>query len=146
MTSVALPDVNVLLALAWPNHQFHAPARAWFRALGRRRWATCAITQLGFIRLSSNPAFTPDAKSPAECRQLLRQMLRKGKHYYLDKLPSVADRAGDSLYSRMLGHQQVTDAYLVYLCRKSGFRLATFDQRLAAIGEGAEVTCINALD
>ena len=60
-SSLYLLDANVLLALAWPNHQFHAAAT---RAMGRSRgrWATCALTQLGFIRLSSNPAAIPGAK------------------------------------------------------------------------------------
>jgi predicted nucleic acid-binding protein len=54
-SSLLLLDVNVLLALAWPNHQFHAAALRELQPR-RGRWATCALTQLGFIRLSSNPA------------------------------------------------------------------------------------------
>ena len=27
---IALPDVNVLVALAWPNHVHHEQARGWF--------------------------------------------------------------------------------------------------------------------
>jgi predicted nucleic acid-binding protein len=54
-SDLLLLDVNVLLAMAWPNHQFHL---AVVRRLESRpnRWATCAITQLGFIRLSANQA------------------------------------------------------------------------------------------
>ncbi len=61
-SDLLLLDVNVLLALAWPNHQFHAAAIAALSS--RARWATCALTQLGFIRLSSNPAAIATAKSP----------------------------------------------------------------------------------
>jgi predicted nucleic acid-binding protein len=73
-SSLLLLDVNVLLALAWPNHQFHV---ASLRALQSRRdrWATCALTQLGFIRLSSNPAAIPTAKGPAEAAALLEAMV-----------------------------------------------------------------------
>ncbi|MCC6764048.1 MAG: hypothetical protein IT293_05225 [Deltaproteobacteria bacterium] len=49
----ALLDTNVLLALAWPNHQHHSAAHGWFAARAKKGWATCAFTQLGFIRLSS---------------------------------------------------------------------------------------------
>ena len=51
-----LLDVNTLLALAWPNHQFHRPVVARLDQRPPPRWATCALTQLGFVRLSSNPA------------------------------------------------------------------------------------------
>lgn len=47
-----LIDVNALLALAWPT-PMHAVAEDWFFALGRTAWATCTVTELGFIRLSS---------------------------------------------------------------------------------------------
>jgi predicted nucleic acid-binding protein len=77
-----LADVNVLLALAWPNHQFHRPARSWF---GSRSgpWLTCALTELAFIRLSSNPAFTPHAKTPLEATLLLDAMTRHPDHAFL---------------------------------------------------------------
>jgi toxin-antitoxin system PIN domain toxin len=137
-----LLDVNVLLALAWPTHQFYADARSWFRRHSRQGWATCAVTQLGFIRLSSNPAFTPDAKTPGESRELLVQLTEIGKHRYLDTMPSLADKASRDVFARILGHKQITDAYLVHICRDFGCRLATFDQRLAAVGNGREVLCI----
>lgn len=140
--SIFLLDVNVLLALAWPNHQFHSDARIWFRKHARQGWATCAVTELGFVRLSSNPAFTPDAKPPAECRELLVHLTQAGRHRYLDKLPSLADKSSRDVFARTLGHQQVTDAYLVQICRELRCRLATFDQRLTAVGNGREVLCI----
>ena len=62
----ALLDINVLLALAWPDHQHHAAAHGWFAQESRLGWATCAFTQLGFIRLSSNPAYTSGAVIPVE--------------------------------------------------------------------------------
>ena len=58
-----LLDANVLLALAWPNHEFHETAHRWWTH-SRKRWATCALTELAFIRLSSNPEFTRHAFSP----------------------------------------------------------------------------------
>ena len=60
----ALLDVNVLLALAWPNHQHHAASHRWFRREAGNGWAICALTQLAFIRLSSNPAYTAEAVGP----------------------------------------------------------------------------------
>jgi hypothetical protein len=133
-----LLDVNVLLALAWPNHQFHAAA---VRALGasRRQWATCALTQLGFLRLSSNPAAISGAKSPAECAALLATMVSDPLHVYLDRLPSVTD---GMVFRGLLGHNQITDAYLLHLARRHDAVFLTFDRRLlslAAAGQRVEV-------
>src|SRR5512137_2417140 len=87
--SPMLLDVNVLVALAWPNHQFHRLARGRLER-SREPWATCALTQLGFIRLSSNPAVVGISKTPLEAAALLAQFLRDPQHVYLDSLPAPA--------------------------------------------------------
>ena len=137
-SNLVLLDVNVLLALAWPNHQFHAAA---VRAIEtkRSRWATCALTQLGFIRLSSNPSVIPGGKSPAECAALLEAMVSDPLHVYFDRLPSVT---GSTMNRGLLGHNQVTDAYLLHLAHGHDAVFMTFDKRLlslAAAGQRVEV-------
>jgi toxin-antitoxin system PIN domain toxin len=122
----ALLDTNVLLALAWPNHQHHAQAHAWFASHSRKGWATCAFTQLGFIRLSSNPAYTSNAVSPQEAATLLKQWTRlKGHRFWASP---AAD--GPAIYARALGHQQVNDAWLVEVARRNSGWLVTLDTRL----------------
>ncbi len=128
----ALLDVNVLLALAWPNHQFHRPARRWF-AGHEGAWCTCALTQLGFVRLSSNPAFTDQAKLPAEATRILVNMTRHKGHRFIGELPSLESPAFVEAVERMLGHQQVTDGYLVALAHHHQIQLVTFDRRLEAL-------------
>jgi uncharacterized protein len=123
-----LLDVNVLMALAWPNHQFH---RAVLHRLDRAHapaWATCALTQLGFVRLSSNPAIVGLRKTPAEALGLLAELTRDGHHVYLEPLPALPSVA--SHFRRLLGHQQVTDAYLVALAETTGATLLTLDRRV----------------
>ena len=122
----ALLDTNVLLALAWPNHQHHVPAHNWFAAQARKGWATCAFTQLGFIRLSSNPAYTANAVSPQEAAALLQQWTRlKGHRFWTS--PAADD---STIYARAIGHQQVNDAWLVEVARRNAGRLVTMDTRL----------------
>lgn len=123
-----LLDANVLLALAWPNHQHHAAAHVWFKQASRRRWATCALTQLSFVRLSSNPAYTPAAVTPAEAAGLLMRLTAHGEHRYWAEL-AVPDA---QTFARAAGHQQVMDAYLVREAERRRGRLATFDRRVAA--------------
>jgi hypothetical protein len=55
---IPLPDLNVLVALTWPNHVHHAQARTWFLGVNRAGWATCPITEAGLIRVSSNRRVT----------------------------------------------------------------------------------------
>jgi len=130
----ALLDVNVLLALAWPNHQHHAAAHGWFRREGHHGWATCALTQLGFVRLSSNPAYTAAAVTPAQAANLLRRLVAHRGHRYWESLPAP----DPAMFGHVLGHQQVQDAYLVRLAERHRGRLATFDGRLTGHATRAE--------
>ena len=128
----ALPDVNVLLALAWPNHQFFTCARRWFNECSAR-WCTCVVTQLGFVRLSSNQSYTEHAKPPLEAVRLLTAMTRHPEHRFLSEYPPIDDVSFADVASRLMGHQQVTDAYLVVLARHHDVQLITFDRRIEAI-------------
>ncbi len=122
----ALLDTNVLLALAWPSHQHHAAAHEWFKAQSRHGWATCAFTQLGFVRLSSNPAYTSDAAAPQDAAALLHALLAHKRHRFW---PSPA-ADNPALYAQALGHQQVNDAWLVEVARRQRGRLVTLDTRM----------------
>lgn len=138
-SSSLLLDVNVLLALAWPNHQFHAAATRRFEA-SADRWATCALTQLGFIRLSSNRAVIPHATTPAEAAALLAAMVRDPLHVYLASLPSPVERDLLAGFGTILGPGQVTDAYLLALARRRHATFVTFDSRLRALAGSAVKT------
>lgn len=130
--SLLLLDVNALMALAWPNHQFH---RAIVTRLERRptpRWATCALTQLGFVRLSSNPAIVQARKTPAQAVSLLATLTNDQRHVFLEALPELSSDA--TVFRHLLGHQQVTDAYLLAVAKASGASLLTLDRRLVPPG------------
>jgi toxin-antitoxin system PIN domain toxin len=129
-----LLDVNVLLALAWPTHPHHARAEDWFLGLKKRPWATCTITELGFIRLSSNPRLTSDARPPSEARDLLAALAGVGKHErWTEPSAGALSRDVAAQLRRAVGHSQVTDAYLVALATAKGGRVATFDAGLRAV-------------
>lgn len=128
-----LLDLNVLLAIAWPNHQFHTAAMSALPS--PKRWATCALTQLGFIRLSSNPAVISTAKRPQEAAQLLARLVADPFHVYLDSLPAPASAEWLDAFALLLGHQQVTDAYLLRLAAANDAVLVTFDRRLQSVAQ-----------
>ncbi len=131
-SNLLLLDVNVLLALAWPNHQFHFVATERLTR-GRERWATCALTQLGFIRLSSNPAAVGVSKSPREVASLLSLLTQDSRHVYWNLLPSPANQEFLGGLERILGSKQVTDAYLLTLAIQNHAKLLTFDSGVSAI-------------
>jgi toxin-antitoxin system PIN domain toxin len=123
-----LLDVNALMALGWPNHQFHGVVVDRLEQQRTARWATCALTQLGFVRLSSNPAIVDVRKTPAEALAALAGPVADLQHYYLKPMSAPVDipRA----FRRLLGHQQVTDAYLLAVAAVNDSVLLTLDQRL----------------
>jgi uncharacterized protein len=128
----ALLDLNILMALLWPAHEHHETAHKWFRARSNARWATCPLTQLGFVRLVSNPAFSRDALPPAKAVALLAENVRHPAHeFWADTLQvPAAVKAGEPV---LQGHRQVTDAYLVALASRHKGALATFDRGLRAL-------------
>lgn len=126
---VALLDVNVLVALGWPNHRHHRVAKGWFAEEGKHGWATCALTDLGFIRLSSNPSFVSEPVSPVTAAEMLAQLKKMGRHVFWQS-PEVRD---SGLYRNLLGHQQVNDAWLAQLAAVNKGRLVTFDAGVVAL-------------
>lgn len=124
--SVHLLDTNLLIALAWPQHVHHAQAHVWFGKVGREAWATCPLTQLAFIRISANPKIIPDAVSPREALALLVKIVAvPGHQFWPDDISPTEAAAFTSL--ALVGHRQVTDAYLLALAQHHKAKLATFD-------------------
>ena len=129
---VALVDVNVLVALAWPNHVHHRAARGWFNGHHRRGWATTPITESGFVRVSSNRAAIPTTTTPTIAIEVLAAMAALAGHqFWVDDLSGVTDGFGDTTLVR--SHRDVTDAHLLALAEARGGALATFDTRMTRL-------------
>ena len=126
----ALLDLNVLIALAWPSHIHHFQAHQWFATAQDSGWATCPITQSGFIRLSSNPKIIPEAVAPSEALQLLAQITLLPKHLFWPDAIALAD-AVIFKDSNIIGYRQITDAYLLSLAIHNKGCLVSFDQGIA---------------
>ena len=131
--SLILPDINFLIALIWPNHIFHEAARQRMES-HRGKWATCALTELGFIRVSSVPAVLQLAVSPRQAAQFLTVTKSDRQHIYLDGGPSPAQYSWDLAQ----GHKQVTDAWLIGFAHHHQARLVTFDVKLRALSSDEE--------
>jgi uncharacterized protein len=133
-----LLDTNVLIALLWPSHERHGLAVKWFARHRAKGWASCPLTEAGFVRIVSNPAFSRDAVQPREAVHVLTANTAAKDHtFWPDELPFSETVAFAGV--RLMGHQQVTDAYLLGLAIRRGGILATLDERVAALTEARSV-------
>ncbi|TQN41397.1 hypothetical protein FHU33_0765 [Blastococcus colisei] len=138
---MALLDVNALVALAWDSHVHHVAIRSWFSTNAADGWATCPVTESGFVRVSSNRTVLPSALGTAAAREVLTGLRSAGVHRFLADDVSMVDADVPAT----AGHRQVTDAHLLTLARRRGVRLVTFDAGLAALAAGRDVELLRVL-
>ncbi len=135
----SLLDINVLLALHDTAHLDHQRAREWLSREIRHGWASCAVTQNGFVRVISQSRY-PSPISPSEAMARLRWATSSEHHEFWPCSVSLLDeRYVDP--RRVHGPRQVTDIYLLALAVEHGGRFVTFDgsiPRSAALGAGPE--------
>ncbi len=135
----ALLDVNVLIALLDAAHIHHQRASQWLEQSLHHGWASCPLTQNGCLRIMAQPAY-PQALPLAAVAQRLGQAAATPAHLFIADDYSLLD--ADSLHwPQLLGHRQVTDAYLLGLAVRHGCRFVSFDARVnlaAAPGAKAE--------
>ena len=124
---VALLDVNVLLALFDAQHVHHEAAHAWFEDNRVRGWATCAITENGFVRVVSNPRYPGRGTSAADAARRLQRLCSSAGHRFWTDAVSIRDEERFR-YRQLGGHRRVTDLWLLALAVSHDGLLATFDR------------------
>ena len=135
----ALLDVNVLLALLDADHVDHWAARSWMSDEIGHGWASCALTENGFVRVISQPRY-PSPISPSEAMERLSRATNTRYHEFWPCSFSLLEE--ERVNARHVhGPRQVTDVYLLALAVEKGGRLVTFDNRIprsAVAGASAE--------
>jgi hypothetical protein len=145
VSSIALLDVNVLVALFDPDHVHHEVAHDWFAGAGRSGWATSSLTESGFIRVLSNPAYRGTVARAADLAGRLRRFRDSGGHVFWNDGVSLLDGSLFDL-SRIAGHRQLTDIYLLGLACARGGRLVTFDRTIPVSAvKGATATSLDVI-
>ena len=136
-----LLDVNALVALAWDSHIHHLQIRQWFADNASTGWATCPVTESGFIRVSTNPKVLPSPIGFTAAQQVLQRLRAVGAHRFLtdDVSPVAPD------FPALSGYRQVTDAHLLTLARRHRTRLVTFDKAIGALAQGRDVEVLASL-
>lgn len=125
----ALLDVNVLLALLDRDHVDHQRAREWLATEIGDGWATCAITENGFVRIVSQPRY-PSPVPPAQAIERLAGATSTEHHAFWACTISLLDRVQIER-TRLHGPKQVTDAYLLALATSHQGRFVTFDRSVS---------------
>lgn len=124
---LAIPDVNVLVALTNPSHVFHTESHRWLT--GVERYATTPVTESGLVRMLLNPAVTGQRVTPAKALAVLRGIRADSRAGFLVDDSSLADAAVDT--TGLAGHKQVTDWHLLNLAARHDGVLVTFDRKIA---------------
>jgi uncharacterized protein len=126
--SRALLDVNFLLALFDDKHIAYEAAHEWFALNQANGWATCGVTENGFVRIISTPSYSQRITVKDAIEALHETTMTDECERWSDDVsildPSAFDR------SRLHSHRQITDAYLLALAVRHGGRLVTFDRSI----------------
>jgi toxin-antitoxin system PIN domain toxin len=134
-----LLDVNVLVALAVPSHVSHQRAHSWFRREPDRLWATCPLTQAGFLRVASRvfggPGGAAASQSVGNALAALEHDCRNPGHEYWPLDIDLRDLS-DSYRSRLIGPHQVADMLLLMLAHRHRGQLVTFDTGIRELASG----------
>jgi uncharacterized protein len=115
--------------------------RTWFVDNGHPGWATCPVTESGFVRVSSNPKVLPSAIGIDAALAVLSALRSAAGHRFLSDDVSLTD----SDVPALTGHRQVTDAHLLTLARRRGVCLLTFDAAILALARGRDVELLTVL-
>ena len=121
----ALLDVSVLIALFHPEHVHHEIAHDWFDEQLPFGFATCPLTENGFVRVVTNPR-GPVREDRGTVLTSLRALCENPQH---DFWPDAVSLRDDTLFDRQVhvSYLQLTDVYLLALATRMRGTLATFD-------------------
>ena len=110
-----LLDVNALVAWHHAGSPHHARFHAWAADVGRTNLRTCALTELGFIRVSMQ-VFGYTRQQAAKELSEMKKGIGFIEHAPSPRLPQWVTTAA-----------RTSDGYLVQLAMAAGITLATFD-------------------
>jgi len=121
-----LADVNVLVAWAWEAHSCHDRVENWIKSLQKQSGPallTCAITELGFLRVSLQiPGYSVDITTAQAALSSMKNARQLGHLFISD------DISGTVLPHWVRTPRQLTDAHLTQLAAAAQAQLATLDR------------------
>ena len=121
-------DVNVLISLCDPGHAFHRTAKTWILANASQGWASCPLTQNGCVRIVSQPSYSYQLPL-MEAIKTLQTLCQSAHHEFWPDELSLLDVTVFE-HSRIHGHRQLTDLYLLAMAVKHNGCFVTFDSAI----------------
>lgn len=128
--TVSLLDVNFLVALFDPSHLHHDPAHHWFSKHAKSGWATCPLTENGFVRVVCQARHLGGLRTPKALAGRLFELRQIGRYEFWNDRISLLDPGRFDL-EKLPGPGQITDVYLLALAVERRGRLVTFDRSIA---------------
>ena len=122
MTS--LLDVGVLISLLDANHAHHAAVMGWWKQ-NVNPWASCPITQNGYLRIVTQKNYANTISVNAAI-QKLTQAVSTPAHVFLSDNISLLNPQLVT-HRHIQGNKQFTDVYLLALSVSHGARFVTLD-------------------
>ena len=105
----------------------HDAAHQWFAEMGSQSWATCPITENGYVRIASHPNYPNRPGDVQAVLAILRQFCMAAGHHFWREDTSVREMLEPNT---LITHIQITDLYLLGLAVQHRGKLATFDHRI----------------
>jgi toxin-antitoxin system PIN domain toxin len=117
-------DVNIVVALIDPDHVHHRKVRQWIKTV-QLPWGTCAFTEAGFVRIATDRR--TGMFTVKEANEAL-ELLSRGPRFQFWPIHAGWAKLAAPFLHRIMGHQQITDAYLLGLAVNENGVLATLDK------------------
>lgn len=121
-----LLDINILIALADPDHEHHGKAEMFFLANHQRGWATCPLTENGFVRIVGNANYPKGPGSTDAACSILKQLCAHAGHRFWPDDYSLRGSASLPV------SKHLTDHYLLSLALHRQGKLVTLDRHIKA--------------
>lgn len=127
-----LPDVNFWLALAFQSHAHHPSAKTWMESAALQSCCFCRVTQMGFLRLSTNrKVFPVDALSMNEAWRVYDLLLTDDRVAFAEEPEDVEATWRSVTQLQSFSTNVWSDAYLAAFAREADMEIITFDRGFA---------------
>jgi toxin-antitoxin system PIN domain toxin len=138
-----LPDINVWLAGVWARHTQHDSGRRWFDE-ETDDLAVCRVTQMGLLRMVTNPAVTgPEVLSRRRAWEFFADLVADPRVRFLREPQNLESLWVAFSKKDDRNHKLWTDDYLAAFAQAAGAELVTFDRALAKRYPSVRIICLS---
>ncbi|HNQ87679.1 MAG TPA: PIN domain-containing protein [Verrucomicrobiota bacterium] len=125
-----LLDINVLVARQDVDHEHHERVARWWHQRTADGWATCPLTENGFVRILGHPSYPGWPGTPERAAAALSRLIAAipGHQFLPDEISLLDLSVVPSLEG--VGPRALTDLYLLALAVHHGAVFATLDARI----------------